>query len=122
MLHFNSLLIAAISIAFLSACVKTGLEPAIDGQTARALVAADLCPKAPERVMSELIPSFDSGIWNVYVRARPEITDAAQIKTSDDVIALYTVLGSSNPRVGAAGPEAESFRSETRLACSRLPG
>lgn len=67
--------------------------------------------------MIDLIPSLDSGVWHVYVRARDDIKDGKDLDSADDTKAGFSVIGGSDdvePLVGPFDEESAAYLAQAR--------
>jgi len=101
-------------------------ESGLSENEARRVVAANLCPSDPERILSDLIVKHvppDSGIsgyWNVYYRASDDIKAPEDISGPDDVLGVFSPQKRSTDGaivVVPSGDESEAFREQTRASC-----
>ena len=96
------------------------LAPTFSHNTAEELVAAYLCPEAPDMVKGELIASEDSGYYIVYVRSSPDVEQPSQV-THRNTLAAFSAgeTGEGEPRVDPASERSEIFLASVRSACAK---
>ncbi|MEX1255480.1 MAG: hypothetical protein WEE64_14170 [Dehalococcoidia bacterium] len=80
-------------------------------------VAEHLCPEAHDQVKAELIATEDSGVYYVYVRSSPEVTNPSQISARDTLAEFYVVDTPEEPLVQPGSQRSRSFVSSVRAAC-----
>jgi hypothetical protein len=110
----------ASGVVIVAGCLGASGTQGLSEGAVREFSARTICPEAPERILPDLLPYYDSVVWRVYVRASDQIVDLRQISSPSQIKAEFILQEPEAGRLVLVGDgKSSAYLHAAQEACSR---